>query len=146
MKKPWTTSELATLRDLRESKRLSVGKIGQVMGRSRHSIRWKLAELGISIHDGERQRWMDCEDEWLRINYGKMPMSELCQKLGRSEAAIFKRRQILKLKARDLRAWDDDQRDFLTTNVGTMTAREIGAIIGKSTQAVRNFKQRNGIK
>lgn len=145
MKRHWTTQEERTLRDLRESKRLSIGKIASILGRSRYSVRWKLAALGITVDDGERQRWIACEDGFLMENYHRLSIAELCQKLGRSEAAIFKRRQILKIPGGRNR-WDDDSISFLTMNVGTMTAREIGAVIGKSTQAVRNFKQRNGIK
>lgn len=47
------------------------------------------------------RRWLECEDQFIRTNRGRLTFAEMERHLGRSEDAIAKRCQRLVLPAKD---------------------------------------------
>lgn len=88
MRKHWTCTELATLRELWPDR--SAGEIVAVLGHSAESIRNKAKQLGIRKRDRlPRRPWTDEEIACLRDRYADAPTKDLARELGRPLAQVY---------------------------------------------------------
>ncbi len=114
--RPWIEEECDLLRQAYQTGDNLVA-LSHRLGRSRHSIRWKAAELNLSgTHpkpNGARQGrpWSEADDEMLRANYGRgrMKTGELAGLLDRPKSAVYNRAFTLGLDHGYCRDWTPDE-------------------------------------
>lgn len=110
----WTPDEDELLRRA-YAESSSLTGLGAVLGRSKHSLKWRAEYLQLQGSHGKRDGWRGRvwtpEDEaLLRAEFGKTSSPDLAAKLGRSKAAMFSRAHTLGLQHGYIRMFSADER------------------------------------
>lgn len=107
-RRPWTDVDRQTLRYLIEDCGLSLSKVAESLGRSYFSVKGQAYLLNIKTGqpyvNNHEEAWLECEDEYLRQWYGKVPREVIAKKLGRSVNSLTNRRRKLGLPPSTRRA------------------------------------------
>lgn len=86
----------------------------------------------------KRKNWTIEETEFLKENYGEIPLEEIAQKLDRTIPSIKHKaeRNGIKSKLKIERAWTDKQVQYLKENYKTHTNIELAKILNKTKVAI----------
>lgn len=147
----WTPEEDALLTlAYREGKSLT--PLLTRLGRTRCSIRWRSEYLGLrgthAMRDGFRGGpvWSDDDIATLRALYGKIPMTELATRMGRTKASLFTRANNLGLVHGYQKPWTDDERHALKRAYDNGVAfADVVTALGRNHAAVHKYAQKMGL-
>lgn len=83
--------------------------------------------------------WTPIEDEYLKQNYSKQPMSVIRKHIRRSKPAILGRAHVLKLTSilKRNRYWTGEDDAFLKENYGIKANEDISETLGRTHDAIR---------
>lgn len=76
--------------------------------------------------------WTEEEETYLKTWYGKKPVNEIAEKLGRGHTAIGIKASKLRLTFRTPIIWTAEERSYLAENADKISLKEISKTIGKS--------------
>lgn len=93
---PYNDGEVYLLRQLAE-KNKTVEEIADALGRTERSVENKVRELNIKVK-GRQGQWTVEDMEYIRRNWGKVPLSTIMTTLKRTESAVTTQARKMKLK------------------------------------------------
>lgn len=129
----------------------SLTPLRQVLGRSRHSIKWRAEYLGLQGTHLKKagwrgEIWTDADDALLRAEFGKTPSPDLAKKLGRSKGAMFCRAHALKLVHGYIRPWSDDELRALDIAFSrNISIADLAIALGRQPFSVSKFATNRNI-
>lgn len=97
----WTAEQKERLRFFRLECGMTYDQCASALGIEVRKCRSMANSMGWTVNKSKAVRedfWQQCEDDFLRANWLSMTVSEMSYRLGRSESAIYKRRQYLGIK------------------------------------------------
>lgn len=141
----WTEAEVMLLRELWST--TSDAAIGAMMGRSGEAVADKRRRLGtLKRQPSERspennvgRRWSAREDRTLAALVSSMSDAEIAERLLRTQAGVWARREELGIRRRPKgaeRPWSEEEADRLMRNYRRMSALAIGIELGRTRSAV----------
>jgi hypothetical protein len=84
-----------------------------------------------------QKHWTDQEDEYLKHNYGLIPLNQITMHLDRSVYAVRWRASFLGLTEKsNQKSWSKDEMVFLAENASSHTYTELAALLGRSVSSV----------
>jgi hypothetical protein len=96
---PWPESRKNALRYLRQDLKKPLSECAAALGVTESQAKSMANALGIRIreqnYEQREDQWIECEDQFLRDNWGKMSIADMEHRLGRSVGAIMNRRRRL---------------------------------------------------
>lgn len=101
------------------------------------------------VHNQYVGSWTEEEVEFLKENYHEKTAEEICQKLGRTEVAVYRKALRLGLTwsvKHNPRRWTEEQIQTLKTEYADHTARELASKVGHSVHATEQKIRRCGLK
>lgn len=122
------------------------------LGRSKHSIRWRSAYLGLTgTHANENgfrggPDWSDEDLATLRAKYGTMSNAELAKLLGRSKLAVSTRANVLGLVHGYIRPWSHDElRALEIAWRENIAIADLAATLGRKAMSVSKFATKRNL-
>ena len=123
------------------------------LGRSTSSINWRVDHLGLRGTHANRNGfrggpiWTEADITTLRDHYGKMPMTDLAAKMGRTKASLFTRANLLGLVHGYHRPWsDDDRRALALAHAHDIALPDLATALGRKYAAVHKFAEKQGVR
>lgn len=148
----WLAEEDALLRQAYATG-ASLTPLIERLGRSTHSIRHRVGELGLrGTHrnrDGFRQGpvWSDADNARLREAYGKVPSPELAAELGRGLRAMLVHAHALGLRHGFMRAFSaDEDRAIRNAWAGGISLTDLAQALGRDIAVVSKHAIRLGYR
>lgn len=90
--------------------------------------------------------WSDDDIATLRALYGKIPMTELATRMGRTKASLFTRANNLGLVHGYQKPWTDDERHALKRAYDNGVAfADVVTALGRNHAAVHKYAQKMGL-
>jgi hypothetical protein len=85
-----------------------------------------------------QKHWTETDDEYLKDNYGNIPLVQICNHLNRSAYSVRWRASYLgiALLASTRKEWTKDEMVFLAENCATHTYQELAALLGRGLSSV----------
>lgn len=150
--RPWTSDEDALLMRVYADGTSRTPLIAR-LGRTTHSIKWRAEYLGLrgthANRDGFRSGpvWTEGDIATLREHYGKMPMTDLATKMGRTKASLFTRAHILGLVHGYQRPWSDDEcRALALAHAHGIALPDLVVALGRNYAGVHKYAEKQGLK
>ena len=142
----WSAAEDACLCELYDAGQSRVA-IGAALGRSADAVDARRRFLAHPRRTPLPRPWTGPEDAFLRAaSRARVPSSEICRRLGRSGAAIRKRREELSLtRPRGRRFTSGEQNKLRSAVLNGRSIAEVAAEMGRSEDAVRLYARERGI-
>ncbi|WP_339454547.1 hypothetical protein, partial [Pseudomonas sp. EA_5y_Pfl2_R50] len=117
------------------------------------SINWRVDHLGLRGTHANRNGfrggpiWTEADITTLRDHYGKMPMTDLAAKMGRTKASLFTRANLLGLVHGYHRPWsDDDRRALALAHAHDIALPDLATALGRKYAAVHKFAEKQGVR
>lgn len=148
----WTPEEDEVLR--KGYRRLFARDLAGQLGRSAGSVIGRARFLGITRErrrDLPNRPWTEKEDRAMRKGYGKRPVEELAESLGRTPGAVQSRartlglRQPPKPRAGEHRHWTPEEEKLLRKEYGRIPAKELAARLGRTVKSVHLRAIKSGL-
>lgn len=135
----WTEEEEAYL--VQNWKQKSLAELAKKLNRTPGCVRQKAHNFGLRRRGNEPRRIWTAEDEsYLRLHWGKSPISELSEHLRRTPAAIRIKASHLKLErlreASELEPWSAEDEAFLVENWQSQSIDQLMKQFNKSAPAI----------
>lgn len=128
-------------------KTLGAKRVGKSLGRSKDSVRARVRTLKAAPR--RIRRWTPEEYDFLEEHYETRGLKYVSEQLGRSESTVYSRAHALGLKQpRPPRqtSWSKVDDDILREFYQSMTAYDLGEVLGRSRAAVQNRAQYLGLR
>lgn len=93
-----------------------------------------------------RHPWLSCDDDCLRLLYGKRSNAELGWWLGRTAGAVKARANVLGLQTGRCVPWTEAEISLLREQYAQRTAADLAAELGRPVSQVTNELQRLGLR
>ena len=133
--RPFTDEELNLITALYPMK--TIKEIAELLDRCPNSISAKKCRLKLKKYSND-YIWTETQISLLKQYATTKSLTELAELLGRSKSAIknYCHKHHIKCKRTDL--WLDTEKQFIKDNYYTMTAKQMGLILNKSTGSVNH--------
>ena len=122
-------------------------RISERLGRSDRSVRVRASKL--NIKSNSVCQWTKEEYDFMQEHYETRGVKYVSEQLGRSESAVYNRAHALGLKQPrppSRSSWSTADDDFLREHYQSLTARDLGEILGRNETAVRSRVQCLGLR
>ena len=87
--------------------------------------------------------WAEDEINYIKDNYGSLPIKNIAAELGRSESSITNKAATLALRSN--RTWTDEDSKYFTDNWGAISLPTMAKRLGRSVGAIINQARRLGL-
>lgn len=93
----------------------------------------------------KKRRWTKEEIDYLKQNYNKKSIDDMCSDLGRTKYSILKKAKRLDL-TKEINNWTKDELEFLISNWGKYNIKKIAKLLGRSIPSIKKkaFKLKLG--
>jgi G:T-mismatch repair DNA endonuclease (very short patch repair protein) len=108
---------------------LLVREIAKKLRRTNNSIQGKAKELHLKSKLKGKKLWIRQEIDFLKQNYGKIPMKEVMKEIHKKKMAIYKKANKLNLLIQ--RKWTEQEIAFLIKNYGKKPTQEITKVLDR---------------
>lgn len=148
----WTESQVLYLKN--NVKKVSFKELAEKLGKSVSAVRCKASSLSrvssyravpdtVSTEVKETankfKAWTAEDEQFLKENYGKLSVTEIANKLKRTEDAIKGRAYAFELidsKAINRAKWTKEEINFLKKNINSKTNEEMAQYLGRSVASI----------
>ena len=149
IQRKWTKEEIEFLK--KNASKMTLYELGEKLGRSRESVRWKARELGLKVKS-EQPLWEPWEKEFLKKRAHKYTVNELAEILGRTKSSVRSMLNVMGLEYKHIverrrKGGEVEVTDELIDDIihHRLPVREIKEKLRKSSKLAKEILERLGV-
>lgn len=128
----------------------SLASIGERFGIFEARVSKFAHDHGIDPEQLRQDRWSTADDQFLRDNWSTMPLPDIARHVGRNRDAVYAHAAVIGLSPDDSHygrtsRWTPEDDGRLRELYGTMTPREVAALMGRGLSAIKHRARRLGL-